>query len=493
MGLSQSFTLFTIDLISSSFSLLASTHDEDLPVFGQIFSAHLNNRTQLVTFFHDRTTATNASAVELTVSGLSIEADLPGIETELIRRVEVLSFGIDFDPQPSENVHMSFLALKTSIEFTMSFVHGLTCGRMNLRDLPVQHDQITNELVMNFQRGLLIVVDRDAFQEFAAQLVLTENVSVGVKGLAAAVASVQIGDLTLTDLTGYNRFENGLLKINQIDITSALSSTCLALEVQTQITNPSSVYIIQGGRLTLDLRHLLSNLSLGSVIIDPFFLESQENLTRINTRGIFQMTNENRVVAQDFISAMVSGRNNDVELRGRLSDNSIGTSISLLSSAIADLHMSASVPGLSDGRSLVRQLQIKKLSALQIAVIATGFVKVLSTRIRLINPFSTRLTITGMSIRADLGAQINNDVQVGIVDDQTRIVIGPYQEILTPYLDVKITAKLPTMVSLAGPLVSGSFGLSLSGFINVTIDNQFVLNQLALTLLNVPTAQESSI
>ena len=204
------------------------------------------------------------------------------------------------------------------------------------------------------------------------------------------------------------------------------------------------------------------------------------------------MTNENAQIAQQFISAMVSGQSNDVELRGRLANNSIGTSISLLSSAIADLRISASVPGLFGERSLVRQLHIKKLSAAQIAGIPLGLVKTLSARIRLRNPFGTLLTIRGMGIRADLGAKVNSDAQVGTVDDRTVIQINPYQELVTPYIDVKVTAKLTTLVSLAGPLISGSFGLTLSGFINVTIGNEFVLNQLSLTLLNVTTAQEPS-
>ncbi|CAF4620665.1 unnamed protein product, partial [Rotaria magnacalcarata] len=80
-------------------------------------------------------------------------------------------------------------------------------------------------------------------------------------GLAAAQAEIRIGTVTLTDipvkdilhLVGYNQFDNGLLNIDEIDITRALSSHELSLSVKTKINNPSVVYIINGGSLSLDL------------------------------------------------------------------------------------------------------------------------------------------------------------------------------------------------------------------------------------------------
>jgi hypothetical protein len=121
---------------------------------------------------------------------------------------------------------------------------------------------------------------------------------------------------------------------------------------------------------------------------------------------------------------MVSGQDNEVELRGRLVDQSIGTSISLLSLAIADLRMNAAVPGLAGDRSLVRELVLKKLSDVQISGIPFGFVQSLSTRIRLVNPFSTSISIVGMNIRADDSAQVDESLQVATVNDSSTIQIG---------------------------------------------------------------------
>ncbi|CAF4698078.1 unnamed protein product, partial [Rotaria socialis] len=81
-------------------------------------------------------------------------------------------------------------------------------------------------------------------------------------------------------------------------------------------------------------------------------------------------------------------------------------------------------------------------------------------------------------------------VQVGIVADNSNIIIGPYEEIVTPNIDVRITAKLTTMISLLAPLLAGSIHLSLSGFINVTIDNQLNLIQLPITLLDISSTQD---
>ena len=49
------------------------------------------------------------------------------------------------------------------------------------------------------------------------------------------------------------------------------------------------------------------------------------------------------------------------------------------------------------------------------------------------------------------------------------------------------------MFSLLAPLLAGAFRLSLSGSINVMIDNELVFTRLPLTLLNVSSVQEASL
>ena len=418
--------------------------------------------------------------MELTISGLSMKANLDGIETHLIRRVEVLDFGIEFDPtilnkvyvtgrlsvlfELPSNVNMTFKALITSIDYTMRFNNGPDMGQMILYDLPVEHNQITNELFMNFDKQELIVLNETEFQQFAADLVLTNSVSVTIAGLAAADAEVRIGNITLTDipvkdtlhLVGYDRFDNGRLTIDEVDIAGALSSTELALRVKTKIMNPSVVNILNGGRLSLDMSELPSGTSLGLVIIDPFYLQPQGNDTLLNAGGAFKITPQNAEIARQFISRMISGENNNVELRGTLSDNSVGTSVPLLSTAIAGLRIRAVVPGLHGDKTLVRDIYLKKLSLAQIAGIPLGLVKTISSRILLKNPFSASLTVVGMNIRADSGSVINEDRQIGIVSYNSSIHIGPYAEVLSPDIDVRITAKLTTMISLTTSITANA-------------------------------------
>ncbi|UJR16367.1 hypothetical protein I4U23_003270 [Adineta vaga] len=498
------------------YGLLVPREESDLPVVGNFFSAYLNNQIQSVTLFHDLSTSENPTGMDLTISGLSIEADLDGIQTQLIRRVEVLDFGIEFDRanvsrvyvtgelsvlfELPSNVHMTFKALTTSIDYMMRFNNGPNMGQMILHDLPVQHNQTTNELSMNFFKQELIVLDRTSFQAFAADLVLKKSVSVTINGLATALAEVRIGNITLTDipvsdtliLTGYDRFANGLLHIDEIDLTGAISSNELALHITTKMTNPSVVNILDGGRLSLDLRDKTSGTSLGLVIIDPFYLDPKGNSTILNATGTFTITPKNTDVARQFISRMICGIDNDVELHGILPNNSVGTNVPLLSTAIAGLQIQATAPGLYGDRTLVREVLLKKLSALQILGIPLGTVKTLSTRLVLKNPFSSTLAVTRINVRADYGAELNEDKQVGTVTDNQRIDIGPFAEVLTEYIDVKITAKLATMVSLLTPLLAGKIPLSLTGTIDVVIDNKLTLHDLPLTLLNVISTQDSS-
>ncbi|CAF3438846.1 unnamed protein product [Rotaria sp. Silwood2] len=496
--------------------LLAPSRETDLPVIGKFFSAYLNGQTQPVTLFHNQSSVQNATAMDLTISGLSMKANLNGIETKLIRQVNVLNFGIEFDSvhvdkvyitgqlsvlfELPSNVHMTFKVLRTSINFTIRSNDEASIGQMILRDLPVKHNQTTNEILMSFNKQELIVLNDKLFQEFAANLVLTTNVSIMIEGLAAALAEVRIGNITLSNipiddtlhLVGYDQFDNGLLTIDNIDLIGAISSHALALRVQTQIINPSVVNILNGGRLSLDLCDIIDGKSLGLINIDPFYLQPQGNITLLDAEGIFNITKQNAALAQEFISHMISGIDNQVELRGRLEDNSTGTSIPLLSLAIAGLRIHTRVPGLSGKKTLVPEIILKKLTAAEIIGIPLGLVKTLLTRIRIVNPFSTPLVILNMSMRADFGPIVDEDQQVGNVNSNTSLTIDSHQELISPYLTVKLSGKLSTLAALLVPLLAGDAHLSLSGTIDVSIGGDFVLTELPLTVLNVTTDQEHS-
>ncbi|CAF1327962.1 unnamed protein product [Rotaria sordida] len=496
--------------------LLAPLNEDHLPIVGKFFSAYLNNLTQSVILFHELSTNEDiTTALDLTVSGLSMKSNLDGIETKLIQRVEVLSFGIEFDSinvnkvyitgqllvlfELPSNVHMTFKAFTTSINFVMRSDNGPNLGQMTLHDIPVEHNQVTNELLMKFNKQELVILNERAFQEFAANLVLTTNVSVTIEGLAEALAEIIIGNISLSNisvsdtlqLAGYDQFGNGLLNIDEVDLTKALSSHELSLNVKTRINNPSAVYILNGGRLSLDLRDFTSNISLGLVIIDPFYLEIQNNSTILNAEGTFGITPQNFAIAEQFVSRMVSGEDNEVELRGILPNDSIGTSIPLLSMAISDLRIRTHVPGLYGEKALVRQILLEKILLADVASILIS--KKLRSRIRLKNPFHAPLTITGMNVRVDFSSVIDPSKEIGTVTYNSNIFIGSVEEIITPEIEVRTTAGLFTLSSVLGSLKNETLRLSLSGSISVTIDNQLNLSQLPIRLPNILAKEEASI
>ncbi|CAF3454931.1 unnamed protein product [Rotaria sp. Silwood1] len=243
-----------------SLSLLAALSEKDLPAVGKLFSAYLNIQTQSITLFHELSTNEhNATAMNLTISSLSMKSNLDGIEAKLIQRIEVLNFGIEFD---------SIIVNK---------------------DTSVEHNQITNELLMKFDKQELIVINETAVSKFAANLVLKNNVSIMIEGSASALAKVIIGNITITnisvsdtfDLIGYDRFDSELLTIDEIDLIKTLSSHELSLSVRAKVNNPSVLYILNGGCLSLDLRELTSGISLGLVIIDSFYLATQTKIQNI--------------------------------------------------------------------------------------------------------------------------------------------------------------------------------------------------------------------
>ncbi|CAF3303197.1 unnamed protein product [Rotaria socialis] len=496
--------------------LLAPLYETDIPTIGKFFSAYLNGQTQPVRLFHGQNAVPNATAMDLTINRLSMKANLDGIQTKLIRQVNVLNFGIEFDPvnvnkvyitgrlsilfELPPNIHMTFKVLTTSINFTMRFNDEPNIGQMILNDISVEHNQFTNELLINFSRHELIILNDTSFQEFAANVVLKTNASVTIEGLAAALVEVRIGNITLLNipindtiqLVGYNQFNNGLLNINNIDLVGTLSSRILALHVQTTIVNPSVVNILNAGRLSLNLCDIRNGASLGLVSIDPFYLQPQNNPTLLDADGVFTITQQNADAALEFISRMISGIDNQVELRGALGDNSTGTSIPLLSTAIAGLCTRTRVPGLSGDKTLVREIILKRLTAAEIVGIPLDLVKTLLARIRISNPFSAPLVILKMNIRADFGPVTNEDQQIAIVDYDTPLALNAHEELTTPYIVVKLSGKLKTLVTLLGPLFAGNAHLSLSGIVDVKIGDNFVLTQIPLTILNVAADQDHS-
>lgn len=470
----------------------------------------------MVKLFHDQISEQNATAMDLTVSGLSMKANLDGIQAKLIHQVNVLNFGIEFDPVdvnkvymtgqlsvlfglPS-NIQMAFKVLRTSINFIMKFNDEPSLGQMILQNLHVKHNRTTNELLVSFDRQELIILNELSFKKFAANLVLAKNVSVRIEGLTTAIAETQIGKIALSNipindtirLVGYNQFNNGLMNIKNIDLIGAISSNALVLRVKAEISNPSVVNILNAGRLSLNLCNIMDGESLGIVHISPFYLQPQGYITVLEADGIFTITSLNRATARDFISRMISGIDSPVELRGTLVDNSIGTSIPLLSSAIAGLFIRTNVPGLSSERTLVREIILKRLTSAEIFGIPIGRVKALSARIRISNPFSTPLVIQKMNVRADFGPTVNQNQQIAIVQSDTPIAIGPHEEFITSYMDATLSGKLTTMIPLLKPLFAGTARLSLSGVVDVSIGRDFTLSQLPLTLFNVTTNQEPS-
>ncbi|CAF1115457.1 unnamed protein product [Rotaria sp. Silwood1] len=165
----------------------------------------------------------------------------------------------------------------------MRLNNGFHIDQMILYDTSVEHNQITNELLMKFDKQELIVINETAVSKFAANLVLKNNVSIMIEGSASALAKVIIGNITITnisvsdtfDLIGYDRFDSELLTIDEIDLIKTLSSHELSLSVRAKVNNPSVLYILNGGCLSLDLREMTSGISLGLVIIDSFYLATQ--------------------------------------------------------------------------------------------------------------------------------------------------------------------------------------------------------------------------
>ncbi|CAF1115476.1 unnamed protein product [Rotaria sp. Silwood1] len=88
--------------------LLAALSEKDLPAVGKLFSAYLNIQTQSITLFHELSTNEhNATAMNLTISSLSVKSNLDGIEAKLIQRMEVLNFGIEFDSMIVNKVYIT--------------------------------------------------------------------------------------------------------------------------------------------------------------------------------------------------------------------------------------------------------------------------------------------------------------------------------------------------------------------------------------------------
>jgi hypothetical protein len=201
----------------------------NLLIVGQFLSMYLNDQIQTVKLFHNQSTEQDTPTIDFTM-----KMDLDGIQTKLIRQIDLLDFGLKFDPFDVEkvsvtsqfsalfalpsNIQMIFEALTTTMNLTLRSNDGSPMSQIILRDAPIEHNQTTNELRIRFDEQRLLILNETSFEQFAANLVQTSNISVTIEGLAAILLEVQIGNLTLFDIPINARHSILLVIINLIVI-----------------------------------------------------------------------------------------------------------------------------------------------------------------------------------------------------------------------------------------------------------------------------------
>jgi hypothetical protein len=273
-------------------------------------------------------------------------------------------------------------------------------GKVSLNSL-VDYNWEMQMITLSFEQTQLLVLNEQKLEDLLSDLLTTEGKRVWMSGWASPHVSTNMGILKLTEIPfssntimyGFNSFKDlytgkPLMQIENLDIVSGVEGQ-LNLLINASVSNPSNIAPSMG-KIVLQLWSDFSWLGyyIGHVTIDDFSLNANQwrNATTLfeNLPAVFIWPENNKkaeAAARRFLSNYVSGSEQFCEIRG----DSSSSSISILQPALANFVTASAVPGCTA------------------AIIVKGVMSMpnpftllkLPTVLKVYNPFSAELTVTG--------------------------------------------------------------------------------------------------
>ena len=378
------------------------------------------------------TAASDASSVPLFnggIQGLTLATALPGYTGQIINSTALSAFSIGFDRStPSTamvssfarasfalppNVDMPVLGVgNTNITATAYLNENAPIGVMTAFNVPATFESGSPDYISLSipSSPLEVSVDQAAaFQQFAADLLLSSSATMQLQLIAAPVTNTPLGNLSLSvpanatvSFIGMNSFVSpltglSLMQVLSFDIVRS-SPDWLLLNITLNVTNPSNVSLSSLGDLRLDL--LVNGTRIGGVTVPSFELplgtaqhQAVANLSKPTTAA-------QEAASLRLVSAMINQTASDITLHGGLqqADGSVvaGTDIPLLQQAVSSFSSPTVFPGLT--LPLIDRFDVE-LPIVLFYLMLGGCTQIyINTTMYVRNPFSTYMYLTAADI-----------------------------------------------------------------------------------------------
>ena len=476
-----------------------------LTMYGTLMQSNTSAENEMIARFvagetavATATAAADGSSIALFnggIQGLTLLTALPGYKGQIIESIVMSAFSISFNSStPSialvssfarasfalpPNVDMPVLGIGTTNITAVAYLEGASMGVMSVYNVPAVYEPHTGSPdYINLSippSPLQVSADQTAaFEQFAANLLLSPSATMQLRLMAAPVTDTPLGNLSLSiptnatvSFTGMNRFISpqtglSLMQVLSYDIVQS-SVDWLLLDVTLNITNPSNVSLSSLGDLRLDM--LVNGTRIGGVTVPSFELPLGTAQHRALANLSKPTTAAEETASLTLVSAMINQTASNIALRGGLqqADGSViaGTDIPLLQQAVSSFATPTIFPGLA--LPLIDHFEVD-MPYLYMVMMQGGCTQMyLNTTMYVRNPFSTYMYLTEVDIDVYISpytdtAAANNITSMGYKMGDWRVDMSANPLVVPPHTNLTVDASAvgPFFIRLALGAESGA-------------------------------------
>eukprot|EP00002_Diphylleia_rotans_P003357 TRINITY_DN1229_c0_g1_i5.p1 TRINITY_DN1229_c0_g1~~TRINITY_DN1229_c0_g1_i5.p1 ORF type:complete len:1091 (-),score=250.98 TRINITY_DN1229_c0_g1_i5:266-3538(-) len=346
--------------------------EKDLDLLSEFVSLYLGgvNTTVGVVGLDTSIGGVSISWLSDLVTQLELDSNLAGLDIELISSIDVNYMDVNFpsgvNPLSAASVVAGF---DCPFDFPL-FVYSVMMQvdllddqqqAIGYLDVPPQDsssDQIEGEIYLSYENIPIQVKSEKAFSDLVSDILLTDGTSICMRGSSDSQVQSAMGNFTIANITidicdvrlqGMNGLQ-GQIAITTLRVVAGPSKDSLNILIDLTINNQATLSASLGSVVFL---LYYQGVNLGYSLIDDLVLGL--GINPLSASAVFNMPNDptQKIVAQDFLTKYLEGKQTVVELRGYEGS----TNIPYLLPAMTQFATSAPVPGSTT--PLINKVDIK--------------------------------------------------------------------------------------------------------------------------------------
>jgi len=321
---------------------------------------------------------------------------------------------------------------------------------------PAHSNQKLEKIWVSFDHIPSVVKNETLFADLVADLLLKPSATITLKGIANAIASTAMGNITLSDIhfgqviviPGMSGFSGTPIKVvNQV--ISGTAPNILLVELVLAVTNPTYLKFT-APFLPVDL--LYENVLIGNSTISPYIIKAN---TTNNGMGHSMMIKDgtNNELIDNLLSMYVAGIPVNMTIKGAPDK----TNINVMKKALSKFQAVVTTPG----------EKINFIQYFQIEITFDIFFGDLPTKMTLTNPWNLDVKI--VNIYQDVFLEGKKIAHLYEDITSNPILIPANQTIITDYQPVKLDGITPE--EFEG--LFENIHLSVKGTMTTLVGNQF--------------------